>query len=105
MIRGKSPNEIRKLFNISSFTPEEEAQIQKENVSCCFYHPSVAPYSCFFLLLGVGRGSIVLIPLSVCVFLLPVAHGYMYSCCCLQQSSPDLYDIDQYMHHLSISSQ
>ena len=48
IIRGKSANEISKMFNISSFTPEEEAQIDKEKVCCCFYHPSVAPYSCFF---------------------------------------------------------
>ncbi|KAI0028162.1 Skp1 family, dimerization domain-containing protein [Vararia minispora EC-137] len=32
MIKGKSPEEIRKLFNIvNDFTPEEEAQIRKEN--------------------------------------------------------------------------
>ncbi|CAG7846325.1 SubName: Full=Related to SKP1-Kinetochore protein complex CBF3, subunit D {ECO:0000313/EMBL:CCA69667.1} [Serendipita indica DSM 11827] len=31
MIKGKSPEEIRKLFNIvNNFTPEEEAQIRKE---------------------------------------------------------------------------
>lgn len=35
MIKGKTPEEIRKLFNIvNDFTPEEEAQIKKENVSC-----------------------------------------------------------------------
>lgn len=34
MIKGKTPEEIRKLFNIQNdFTPEEEAQIKKENVS------------------------------------------------------------------------
>ena len=34
MIKGKSPEEIRKLFNIiNDFTPEEEAQIRRENVS------------------------------------------------------------------------
>jgi hypothetical protein len=34
MIKGKTPEEIRKLFNIQNdFTPEEEAQIRKENVS------------------------------------------------------------------------
>jgi hypothetical protein len=33
MIKGKTPEEIRKLFNIvNDFTPEEEAQIKKENV-------------------------------------------------------------------------
>lgn len=33
MIKGKTPEEIRKLFNIQNdFTPEEEAQIRKENV-------------------------------------------------------------------------
>ncbi|BFZ61146.1 hypothetical protein YB2330_002205 [Saitoella coloradoensis] len=32
MIKGKSPEEIRKTFNIvNDFTPEEEAQIKKEN--------------------------------------------------------------------------
>jgi len=32
MIKGKSTEEIRKLFNIvNDFTPEEEAQIKKEN--------------------------------------------------------------------------
>jgi hypothetical protein len=31
MIKGKQPEEIRKLFNIvNDFTPEEEAQIKKE---------------------------------------------------------------------------
>lgn len=32
MIKGKTPEEIRKLFNIQNdFTPEEEAQIKREN--------------------------------------------------------------------------
>ncbi|PAV23682.1 S-phase kinase-associated 1A [Pyrrhoderma noxium] len=32
MIKGKTPEEIRKLFNIANdFTPEEEAQIKREN--------------------------------------------------------------------------
>ncbi|CBQ69042.1 probable negative regulator sulfur controller-3 [Sporisorium reilianum SRZ2] len=32
MIKGKTPEEIRKLFNIQNdFSPEEEAQIRKEN--------------------------------------------------------------------------
>ncbi|KDN53241.1 putative negative regulator sulfur controller-3 [Tilletiaria anomala UBC 951] len=32
MIKGKTPDEIRKLFNIQNdFTPEEEEQIKKEN--------------------------------------------------------------------------
>lgn len=32
MIRGKSVEEIRKLFNIENdFTPEEEAEIREEN--------------------------------------------------------------------------
>lgn len=34
MIKGKTTEEIRKLFNIQNdFSPEEEAQIRKENVS------------------------------------------------------------------------
>jgi hypothetical protein len=34
MIKGKTAEEIRKIFNIvNDFTPEEEAQIRKENVS------------------------------------------------------------------------
>ncbi|KAG8719817.1 E3 ubiquitin ligase complex SCF subunit scon-3, partial [Ceratobasidium sp. 394] len=32
MIKGKTPEEIRKLFNVvNDFTPEEEAHIKKEN--------------------------------------------------------------------------
>lgn len=32
MIKGKSPEEIRKTFNIQNdFTPEEEEQIRREN--------------------------------------------------------------------------
>lgn len=32
MIKGKSPEEIRKTFNITNdFTPEEEDQIRREN--------------------------------------------------------------------------
>ena len=39
MIKGKQPEEIRKLFNIvNDFTPEEEAQIKKE-VSPAFLTP------------------------------------------------------------------
>lgn len=35
MIKGKSPEEIRKMFNIpNDFTPEEEEQIRKENEWC-----------------------------------------------------------------------
>ena len=35
MIKGKTPEEIRKLFNIKNdFTPEEEEQIKKENAWC-----------------------------------------------------------------------
>lgn len=40
MIKGKTPEEIRKLFNIvNDFTPEEEAQIKKENVSTQSFSP------------------------------------------------------------------
>jgi len=32
MIKGKSPEELRKLFNVENdFTPEEEEAIRKEN--------------------------------------------------------------------------
>eukprot|EP00540_Astrosyne_radiata_P018455 CAMPEP_0116844850 /NCGR_PEP_ID=MMETSP0418-20121206/12930_1 /TAXON_ID=1158023 /ORGANISM="Astrosyne radiata, Strain 13vi08-1A" /LENGTH=170 /DNA_ID=CAMNT_0004475875 /DNA_START=36 /DNA_END=548 /DNA_ORIENTATION=+ len=35
MIKGKSPEELRRIFNISNeFTPEEEAQIREENKWC-----------------------------------------------------------------------
>ena len=35
MIKGKSPEEIRKTFNIKNdFTPEEEEQVRKENEWC-----------------------------------------------------------------------
>jgi S-phase kinase-associated protein 1 len=35
MIKGKSPEDIRKTFNIKNdFTPEEEEQIRKENEWC-----------------------------------------------------------------------
>lgn len=38
MIKGKSAEEIRRTFNITNdFTPEEEAQIKKENVSSMYY--------------------------------------------------------------------
>lgn len=50
MIKGKQPEEIRKLFNIQNdFTPEEEAQIRRENVCRCT------------LTAGMGRRSLVLI--------------------------------------------
>eukprot|EP01100_Stratorugosa_tubuloviscum_P010890 TRINITY_DN474_c3_g1_i1.p1 TRINITY_DN474_c3_g1~~TRINITY_DN474_c3_g1_i1.p1 ORF type:complete len:157 (+),score=79.88 TRINITY_DN474_c3_g1_i1:171-641(+) len=35
MIKGKSPEEIRKTFNIKNdFTPEEEEQVRRENAWC-----------------------------------------------------------------------
>ena len=35
MIKGKTPEEIRKVFNIvNDFTPEEEAQVREENKWC-----------------------------------------------------------------------
>lgn len=35
MIKGKTPDEIRKTFNIKNdFTPEEEEQVRKENEWC-----------------------------------------------------------------------
>lgn len=48
MIKGKQPEEIRKLFNIQNdFTPEEEAQIRRENVRAQGQ-----------LTAGMGRGSL-----------------------------------------------
>ncbi|ELU45033.1 S-phase kinase-associated protein 1A-like protein [Rhizoctonia solani AG-1 IA] len=65
MIKGKTPEEIRKLFNIvNDFTPEEEAQIKKENVSKILAE-SRALSDCP---IGMGRG-----PLSV------LARGYPVS--------------------------
>ena len=47
MIKGKTPEEIRKLFNIQNdFSPEEEAQIRKENVSARILQRN-PPSSCF----------------------------------------------------------
>ena len=35
LIKGKTPEEIRKTFNIvNDFTPEEEAQVREENKWC-----------------------------------------------------------------------
>mmetsp|Transcript_5708 Transcript_5708/g.9289 ORF Transcript_5708/g.9289 Transcript_5708/m.9289 type:complete len:157 (-) Transcript_5708:443-913(-) len=35
MIRGKTPEEIRRIFNIKNdFTPEEEEEVRKENAWC-----------------------------------------------------------------------
>jgi len=35
MIKGKTPEDIRKTFNIKNdFTPEEEEQVRKENEWC-----------------------------------------------------------------------
>ena len=35
MIKGKTPEEIRRTFNIKNdFTPEEEDQIRRENAWC-----------------------------------------------------------------------
>ena len=53
MIKGKTPEEIRKLFNIvNDFTPEEEAQIKKENVSSPFPIYAIAVIS--FRSIGMG---------------------------------------------------
>ena len=41
MIKGKTPEEIRKHFNIKNdFTPEEEEQVRKENEWCEERHTS-----------------------------------------------------------------
>lgn len=35
MVKGKRPEEIRKMFNIvDDFTPEERAKIERENAWC-----------------------------------------------------------------------
>ena len=40
MIKGKTPEEIRKHFNITNdFTPEEEEQVRRENEWCEERHP------------------------------------------------------------------
>ncbi|KAD3642108.1 hypothetical protein R6Q59_004730 [Mikania micrantha] len=31
MIKGKTPEEIRKVFNLNEFTPEEEEEVRREN--------------------------------------------------------------------------
>lgn len=57
MIKGKTPEEIRKLFNIvNDFTPEEEAQIKKENVSKIIF--SRTSFLTDLALLGMGRRQI-----------------------------------------------
>jgi hypothetical protein len=93
MIKGKTPEEIRKLFNIvNDFTPEEEvrrfrsneilvltrylvqqAQIKKENVSDSFLNSSFGTY--VFLLSGMGRGPIGTIPM-----LLFTSFLFLYHC-------------------------
>lgn len=58
MIKGKTPEEIRKLFNIQNdFTPEEEAQIRKENVRIWRLFVLFAPSLTRFLT-GMGRGPL-----------------------------------------------
>ncbi len=54
MIKGKSPEEIRKTFNIQNdFTPEEEDQIRRENE---WAEESVAP-SPFLPLSSIAGGA------------------------------------------------
>ena len=65
MIKGKSAEEIRRTFNITNdFTPEEEAQIKKENVSLLKEYISdernTHPYPFFFKIrngLRIVKGS------------------------------------------------
>lgn len=58
MIKGKTAEEIRRTFNITNdFTPEEEAQIKKENVSRNHYLKCNSN-SIIHLSLGMGRRSI-----------------------------------------------
>jgi hypothetical protein len=88
MIKGKTPEEIRKLFNIvNDFTPEEEvsfpyfyfaitlvihyqAQIKKENVSTTTLLPCITTSSYFFKLSRNGRRIVELdsVPLFVATF-------------------------------------
>ena len=49
MIKGKSPEEIRKTFNIQNdFTPEEEDQIRRENEWAEEYVLPLCPRSLIF---------------------------------------------------------
>lgn len=68
MIKGKTPEEIRKLFNIQNdFSPEEEAQIRKENVgtnsTCLAADPKSRVTDKVFLPIalstGMGRGPLI----------------------------------------------
>jgi S-phase kinase-associated protein 1 len=34
LIKGKPAGELRKMFNIGDYTPEEEAQVREENKWC-----------------------------------------------------------------------
>ena len=60
MIKGKTPEEIRKLFNIvNDFTPEEEAQIKKENVRrISLLIIALFSFAHALPLLGMGRGPL-----------------------------------------------
>jgi hypothetical protein len=57
MIKGKTPEEIRKLFNIvNDFTPEEEV--------CFFHHLSYCQFTYDYLLSGANQeGKRELLPL------------------------------------------
>lgn len=46
MVKKKSPEQVRDMFNITNdFTPEEEKQIQKENAWCKDYETNVSSSS------------------------------------------------------------
>ncbi len=66
MIKGKTPEEIRKLFNIQNdFSPEEEAQIRKENVSVNSIPQSLG---------AAARACLKILTMRRFLFLLRLAH-------------------------------
>lgn len=68
MIKGKTPEEIRKLFNIvNDFTPEEEAQIKKENVSGRPRIPFVSCADALYPRNGPRIGKYVLLVSFLCI--------------------------------------
>lgn len=59
MIKGKSAEEIRRTFNITNdFTPEEEAQIKKENVSFISFTSYKKNINLIYHIIGMGWGPL-----------------------------------------------